>query len=147
MKTDLYATSVTDISFHFSEIGCHAATHLLTFLPLTRKIFLPLTGGILQATPSTSILTTPKPESHFHVLNLLEHLSCIFLSSEIDCKPNILQSKHTSLLPCHIPSFPLLLIKYTRPAVAYVLDFPLLLFHKAAAETWYHSRRVYSILV
>lgn len=46
MKTELYATSVTDISFHFSEPGCYAVTHPLnTFLRPTRKIFLPLTGG------------------------------------------------------------------------------------------------------
>lgn len=108
MKTELYATSVTDVSFHFSELGCHVVTYLFnTFLPLTRKIFLPLTGGILQATPSTSFFTTPKPEPHLHVLSLLEHLSCIFLCSQIGCKTNTLQSEHTSLLPCHIPSFPL----------------------------------------
>lgn len=35
----------------------------------------------------------------------------------------------------------------TRPTEAYISDFPLLLFHKSAAETWYHSGRVYSILV
>lgn len=41
-KTELYVTSVTDVSFHFSERGCHAVTHhLKTFLPLTGKSYIP----------------------------------------------------------------------------------------------------------
>lgn len=70
MKTELYATSVTDISFHFSELGCHVFTPSLnTFLPPTRKIFFPLTGGsykpllpLPSLPPQTRIsLLCPKP--------------------------------------------------------------------------------------
>lgn len=58
MKTELYAASVTDTSFHFSELGCYAVTHPLnTFLPCTRKIFLPLTGGPYK--PSLPLPSSP----------------------------------------------------------------------------------------
>lgn len=62
MKTELHATSVTDVSFHFSELGCPAVTHPLnTFLPLTDRSYkpsLPLPSSPPQNQNLTSISST-----------------------------------------------------------------------------------------
>lgn len=148
MKLELYVSSVTAMSFSFSELRCHAVT--LTLL---------LPSSLLQATlsiPFSSSHTAPKPESHFHIFSLLKHLSFIFLPSKKDHKAKPSQSELTrhhrhvtfltsswSLICWSLMSMMIL----AGPTEVYAPDFPLLLFHWSVAETEYHSRRSYNILL
>lgn len=106
IKTELYATSVTDVSFHFSELGCHAVTHPLnTFLPLTGR----------SCKPPLPLPSSP-PQNQ-NLASMSSAFSSIFLA--FSCP----QKRIASSTPCNLSThhcyhviFPALTCPYHPPA-------------------------------
>lgn len=86
VKMELCASSVINVPFSFSGLGCHDVT-LTLFIP----------SALLQATSTLSLSRHTNPESHFHVFCLPKHLSFTLLPSREDRKPKPSQFAHTRI--------------------------------------------------